>query len=119
MSIIEFLCVLALGYVIGNLHTIWKLRKIISDVAKDQDIDLDNSPNTTATKQDIYNLEIEAVGDVLYLYDTDTKDFVCQGASLAELATYSKNYKKIMLATVKHNDKVFMFVNGNYKEFIG
>jgi hypothetical protein len=113
MSIIDFLCVLVLGYVIGNFHTIWKLRKLISDTATEHGL----SETSSKTIHEIYMLEVETVGDTLYLYDADTKDFVCQGSSLTELAMLSKTYRNIMIAKVVHDDKVFMFVNGNYKEF--
>lgn len=116
MSIVEIICFLVIGYVLGNLHTIWKLRKLITSVAKDQGIKLDKTETKTVA-YDVYKLEIETVGDTLYLYDTETKDFVCQGSSLSELANLSKTYKNIMVATVAHDDKVFMFINGNYKEF--
>lgn len=112
MSLFDFLCILALGYIIGNFHALWKLRKIIIDTAKDT-----VSDKTSKTVHEIYNLEVETVEDTLYLYDTNTKDFVCQGSSLTELATLSKTYRNIMLATVIHNDKVFMFINGKHKEF--
>jgi hypothetical protein len=116
MSVIDFVCVLVLGYVIGNLHTIWKLKELISSTAKEKGIRLDGADETKSTVHDIYKLEVEKVGDTLYLYDIETKDFVCQGSSLSELAMLSKTYRNIIVATVSHDDKVFMFVNGNYKE---
>jgi len=119
MSIIDFLSVFVLGYVIGNLHTVWKLRELISTTAKEKGIDLgaiSDISETKSTVHDIYKLEIEKIGDTLFLYDIETKDFVCQGSSLSELAMLSKTYKNIMVATVSHDNKVFMFVNGKYKE---
>ena len=118
MSIIEFLCVLVLGYVLGNIHTIWKLRKLISDVAKNEGINLDDAEvKSKNTAYDVHKLQIETIGDILYLYNIETKDFVCQGSSIDELATLTKTHR-IMVATVAYDDKVFMFVNGKYKEFI-
>lgn len=117
MGIIEIICILVIGYVLGNLHTIWKLRKLITDVAKSQVIKLDEETESKTVIHDIHKLEIEMVDNTMYLYDSETKDFVCQGSSLSELANLSKTYKNIMVATVVHDDKVFMFVNGNYKEF--
>lgn len=113
MSILDFVLVLALGYIIGNFHAIWKLRKILADTVTEQAL----NEKTPKTIHEIYKLEIETIDDTLYLYDSDTKDFVCQGSSLNELAMLCKTYRNIMLATVVHGDKVFMFVNGNHKEF--
>lgn len=108
------------GYMIGYLSTIWKLRGLIKDVAKSEGIDL-NDDFTIKEKKivEVYKLEIEEINQVLYLFDRETKDFVCQGSSIDELAKLSNDYKNITMATVAYKNKVFMFVNGHAKEYVG
>ena len=108
-----------IGYFIGYSTVIWKLREFLREAAVAQGIKVNQDFTVTEEKtNDIRKLEVEQVGDVLYLYDRETKDFVCQAASIDELATQCKAYKNILLATVIHNEKVFMFVNGNSKEYV-
>ena len=113
---IELFVCLALGYVIGNVHTIWKLRKIL----KDESIDVSTTSfELEQHKTLIHKLVIEEMDNMLYLYDHDTKDFICQATTMEELAKTCNEYKKILVATVIHDSKVFIFTNGNYQEFKG
>ena len=64
-------------------------------------------------------VEVEEIDNVLYLYERDSHDFICQASSIEELAIKAKDYKNVMLATVIHDNKVFMFHNGNAKEYVG
>lgn len=107
-----------IGYMIGHAATIWKLRGFIKEVAKAEGIDL-NEDFTEKPIVEVHKLEVEEIEKMLYLFDRDTKDFVCQGSTIEELARHAKDYRNIMMATVVHRGKVFMFVNGNSKEFTG
>jgi len=120
MEILILLLGGAIGYVIGYSSVIWKLREFIKDAAKSQglkvneDFTVAEEKNTTSVRQ----LEVEQLGDILYLYDRQTKDFVCQAESIDDLAKICKDYNNILLAAVVHNNKIFMFVNGISKEYI-
>lgn len=59
---------------------------------------------------------IEQHGDILYLFDKNTNEFMCQGDSVKELASKLLDYKKIKLAYIEHGDKVYNFVNGEVTE---
>jgi hypothetical protein len=113
---IELIVCLVVGYVIGNVHTIWKLRKLIAEAGIDFE---QNLVETEKPKVQIYKLTVETMDDILYLYDRDTNDFVCQAKSLEELAKSCKEYKNIMVATVIHDSKVFIFANGKSQEYKG
>ena len=113
---IELLVCLVLGYVIGNIHTVWKLRKIL----KDEGIDVSaTSLELEKPKTLIRKLTIEEIDNMLYLYDNETSDFICQANTMEELAKSCTEYKNIMVATVIHDTKVFIFANGKYQEFKG
>jgi hypothetical protein len=109
-----------IGYFIGYSSVIWKLRQFIKDAALAQGIKVNKDFTVTEEhpdKTEVRKLEVEQVDDVLYLYDRETKDFVCQASTIDELAKACRDYKNILLATVIHDNKVFMFVNGNSKEY--
>jgi len=113
---IELIVCLGIGYLIGNAHTIWKLRKLIAEAGIDFEKNLQEAEQP---KTHVYKLTIETVNDILYLYDRETNDFVCQAKTMEELAQSCKEYKNIMVATVIHDSKVFIFANGKYQEFKG
>lgn len=120
MELLLLLIVGLIGYFIGYASVIWKLRNFIKDIAIKEGLKI-NEDFTVAKKEDspVRKLEVEQVGDILYLYDRESKDFICQASTVDELAKMSKDYKNIALAAVIHKNKVFMFVNGNSKEFTG
>lgn len=120
MELLFLLLVGFIGYFIGYTSVIWKLRNFIKDAAVKEGLKVND--DFTVAKEEVNpvrKLEVEQVGDVLYLYDRESKDFICQASTVDELAKMSKDYKNIALAAVIHKNKVFMFVNGNSKEYTG
>jgi len=107
MTLLDIILILALGWVMGEFFTVYKLRKnlrtyfIIEEEIK--------RPN-------VYKLETELVDDIILLYDRETHDFICQGKSLEQLAQLSREYKKIEYATVKHGDYFVAFIEGKVTE---
>ena len=120
MELLLLLIVGLIGYFIGYTSVIWKLRNFIKDAAIKEGLKVND--DFTVAKEEVSpvrKLEVEQVGEILYLYDRESKDFICQANTVDELAKMSKDYKNIALAAVIHNNKVFMFVNGNSKEYTG
>ena len=122
MDFFDIIFIFALGYFIGKAHAYYSLAKTIRDIAKENGIDiekdwLNKDEGTTIIKDNIHLLWVDKVDDVLYLYERDTNDFVCQGSDIEDLATRAKEYKNILLASVMHGEQVFMFVNGASKEY--
>ena len=113
---IELFVCLVIGYVIGNIHTVWKLRQLL----KDEGINV-STTSFELEKSEILirELTIEKIDNMLYLYDKETKDFICQANTMEELAKFCTELKNIVAATVMHDTKVFIFANGKYQEFNG
>lgn len=101
------------GYQVGMAVLSWKLRDIILKEAKAQGIDVSLSKQVKVAT--VEKLIVEEVNDTLFLYDFDTKEFICQAKTLTELAALSKAYKNIKYAAVIHGDECFMFIDGNVK----
>lgn len=111
MSIFDWFVVLASAYIIfkvGEIYGYLTLAKTVHTLEITEDLE-DSEP-------EIHKLHTEQINDVLYLYNHDTKDFVCQASTMEELAKLAKEYKNINLAAVVHNKKLFLFSDGTVKE---
>jgi len=106
MTLLDIILILALGWVMGEFYTMYKLRKNIRSylIIKEE------------TRPTVFKLETEEVDNTILLYDRDTNDFICQGNSLEQLAQLSREYKKIEYATVKHGDYFVAFIEGKVTE---
>jgi hypothetical protein len=103
MTLLDIILILALGWVMGEFYTVYKLRKNIrSFLIIEEEI----------ARPNVFKLETEEVDNTILLYDRDTNDFICQGNSLEQLAQLSREYKKIEYATVKHGDYFVAFIEG-------
>jgi hypothetical protein len=102
MTLLDIILILALGWVMGEFYTMYKLRKNLRTylIIEEQ------------TRPTVFKLETELVDNTILLYDRDTNDFICQGNSLEQLAQLSREYKKIEYATVKHGDYFVAFIEG-------
>ena len=101
MTLIDIILILALGWVMGEFYTVYKLRKNLRTYIIIEE-----------AKPIVYKLETVLVDDIILLYDRETNEFVCQGNSLDQLAQLSKEYKKIEYASVKHGEYFVAFIEG-------
>ena len=106
MTLLDIILILALGWVMGEFYTMYKLRKNIRSYLIIQE----------EIRPTVYKLETELVDNTILLYDRDTNNFICQGNSLEQLAQLSREYKKIEYATVKHGDYFVAFIEGKVTE---
>lgn len=105
-----------LGYNAGQMVLSWQLRDIIRAEARKEGIKVDDEYNVTGdNKPKVAQLIVEKTNDILYLYERDTDDFVCQGSTLAELATLAQKYKNIKYAAVMIDEEIYAFVDGVVK----
>lgn len=114
-------CIFAAGFVAGKLHTYFHVAKLLRDIAAHAGIDIERELKKLDGEEEkpeklVYKLMVEEHGELLYLFDKDTDEFICQGSSVQELAKLALERKKINLAAVLHGDKVLQFKNGESKE---
>lgn len=118
MEVVLFIFGMVIGFIIGEGITLYKLRNVFKRLAKENNIDIeDDLEETEVHIIKIGRLEVEQINDILYLYDRSNDTFVCQANTLEELAKLCKNYKNISIATVIHQDKVFIFQDGMVEEY--
>ena len=113
----EFLIWLA-GFFLGMQFANYLHVRMIRKIAKDRGMDLDAmvSKVVESEQKTIPVLVTEKQGEVLYLYEKGTDNFICQGISMDELASKSLKYKNIPVALVEHGDKEIWFYNGEVKQ---
>jgi hypothetical protein len=103
MTLLDIILILALGWVMGEFYTMYKLRKNLrSFLIIEEEV----------VRPNVFKLETEEVDNTILLYDRETNDFICQGNSLEQLAQLSREYKKIEYASVKHGDYFVAFIEG-------
>jgi uncharacterized protein YxeA len=105
MTLLDIILILALGWVMGEFYTVYKLRKNLRTYLIVEE-----------AKPTVFKLETELVDDIILLYDRETNDFICQGKSLQQLAELSRKYKKIEYASVKHGEHFVAFIEGKVTE---
>jgi hypothetical protein len=107
MTLLDIILILALGWVMGEFFTVYKLRKNLRSIIIIEE---------EVKRPNVYKLETELVDDIILLYDRETHDFICQGNSLEQLAQLSRQYKKIEYASVKHGEYFVAFIEGKVTE---
>ena len=68
-----------IGWKLRELHALYFLKKILTDKT------LENGPKIETPPLKQVNMKIEKIGDVFYLYNNDTGEFLGQGKSKDEL----------------------------------
>ena len=106
MTLLDIILILALGWVLGEFYTVYKLRKNLRSILIIEEV----------ARPTVFKLETELVDNTILLYDRETNNFICQGNSLEQLAQLSREYKKIEYATVKHGDYFVAFIEGKVTE---
>jgi hypothetical protein len=118
---ILFLITFVVGFFLGKYYGFYKVASMMKEVAEERGFDLVKelglNKEDTATPQ-VYKLEVETHGDMLYLFDKESDNFICQGSSVQELAKFAKDYKNVTLAAVKYNNKIFAFKDGESIEVL-
>lgn len=117
MDILALILLLVVAFQAGKHWGYYKLVKTMKEVAEEQGIDLEKELGIIQAQEeklepDVHKLQVETHGDVLYLFDIDSDKFICQGASVQELAKLAKDLNKVNLAAVKYGDRVFAFKDG-------
>lgn len=120
MELLTLLLIVVVAFQAGKHWGYFKLARMMKEVAAEQGIDLEKELGIKREEEKentVFKLRVETHGDVLYLFEKETDNFICQGSSVQELAKLAKEYKNIGLAAVMHGDKVFAFKDGVSQEF--
>lgn len=108
MEFLLYLLVFAAGFIAGEMVLAYKLKNILEDYIEDEREEETDS---------VFKLKTEKINDTLFLYD-NTDNFLCQGATLDELAKLAIQYKNIKYAAVMHDKRIYMFIDGVVKQSV-
>lgn len=100
------------GYLIGEMVTVWRVRYIFQELKK-KGVRLEEHIVKPTT---VYQLEVEQVNDMLYLYERQKNEFVCQAKTIEELATLALKYKNITYAAVLYGESIYSFIDGKIQK---
>lgn len=125
MDILLLILLLFVAFQAGKHWGYYKIVKTMKEVAEEQGLDLEKELGIVVEKEEstlkafvVPKLNVEQHGEMLYLFDVDTDNFICQATSVQELAKLAKELKNVSVAAVKHGDKIFAFKDGESVEVL-
>lgn len=119
MDFLTLILAVTFGVMLGEFLAIMRFRKMLYKIAESHGIDLESEMDKVLSESDdeeriVADLKIEKMHDIFYLYHRLDDEFVCQGATIDEVAALAKKYKQINTATVVDidNKELFVFNDG-------
>ena len=118
MDILILTLIIVVAFQAGKHYGYYKIVKLMKEVAEEQGIDLEKelgiikAQEAKDSPEKVHKLSVEQHGDLLYLFDKESDNFICQGSSVQELCDLAKKHKNVNLAAVMHGEKVFAFKDG-------
>ena len=117
-DLLVFLQAFIAGWVACRIYMAIKLHNTLKRIAEENGISLEDLGKDILEIQGVKvdtikvpNMFTELTRSSILLYK-ESGDFVGQASTLDELAQNLYTYDKIRFATVKHDDKIFWFVEG-------
>ena len=104
------------GFWLGSIFTTNRIRKQIFQIAKEKGITLEEEEPKI---QKVPSMQIEKHGNLLYLFNLNKDNtFMCQGATVDELAEKLLHYNNIEVAYVRHGDNNLLFIKGKVESAV-
>ena len=100
-----------LGFIVGETLLAFRInRALLKHGVSSKEIS-----KPLVIKPHVFKLFIEDEQGILYLFDHEKNEFVCQAKTVEDLAKLAKEYKNIEYAAVLHGEDTYMFINGMVK----
>jgi len=119
MELLILFAIIVIAFQLGKHYGYYKIVKIMKEVAEEQGVDLERELGIMQVREEeknkpekVHKLQVEQHGELLYLFDKESDNFICQGSSVQELCDLAKKNKNVNLAAVLHGEKVFTFKDG-------
>jgi hypothetical protein len=103
-----FLIGLVVGVLLGEALLAYRIQKVFKTHSL-------ISTHTDLTQPHVFKLFIESEQNILYLYEYEKNEFVCQANTVEDLAVLAQKCKNIEYAAVLYGDESLMFINGTVK----
>lgn len=108
-TFIIYLFIFALGWIVGTQFLLLRLRQALMKEADRLGLSLEEDDEDDEAEVPTFFTELD--NGIIFVYNKKNNAFVCQGATLEEVAEKSK----VRVAKVLHNKDIFAFVNGKVK----
>jgi len=119
MDILIILVIWYAGYLVGNAMANLKFAREIKNAAEAVGIDLEKEFALKEKQANVvHKLAIEKHGEILYLFDKEQDNFICQANTVQELAKLAKQYKNIIHAAVMYENTIYQFKDGEAIEVL-
>lgn len=127
-EIIDAILIFLSGWILGRAYMVYqnntKLRDLLSRVKEDYEakfVIIDDKPLEFDEMDEIMApvLSIEKHGNILYAYNQETQEFVCQGENLEAIATLLYNgtgKNKISIARIIEGENTVWAVKGKIQK---
>jgi len=122
MELLILFAIVVIAFQLGKHYGYYRIVKLMKEVADEQGIDLEKELGIVKQQEEkksspsVHTLQVEQHGEMLYLFDVESDNFICQGSNVQELAKIALDTKKIEYAAVKHGEIVYKFVKGTSTE---
>ncbi len=105
LDILLYLSGAVAGWYLGNAYQLYIMKKTIRSVINDYN----ESENVTINETKV---KIEEVNNILYIYDSETDEFICQGNTIDEAAENFSKRRSIASASLTHNNTTVCVIDG-------
>lgn len=115
LEIFLYIVGLIMGFQLGSAFEVYTMRKNIKQLADTMStkdlIDISNNL-TSKIAPNITKLKIEELNNIIYVYDSTSDEFICQGTSIDEAAENFNKRNIGCLGLGLHNNNAIFFVDG-------
>jgi len=108
MEIFIYTAIFIVGFIAGEYVLAYRLKNLLENYI-DEEVE--------EAGDEVFKLKTEKHDGMLFLYD-NTHTFVCQGTCLEELAKLAVKNKNIKYAAVMHDEKIYMFIDGQVQQSV-
>ena len=105
LDILLYLSGAVVGWYLGAAYQLYMMKKTIRSVINDYHESEQSITNQTKVK-------VEEVNNVLYIYDGETDEFICQGNTIDEAAENFSKRRSIASASLTHNNTTICVIDG-------
>ena len=103
---LDYIIGFIIGWIVCNLWIVYKIYRTLKNLEEAA------KPNLHDLIQSIPHYYIEQYDNMLLMYNSDDKAFVCQGSSIDELAITLMKQLKVNVAIADHDGGFIIFKNG-------
>ena len=104
LDILLYISGVLVGWHLGSSYQAYAMRTALKSLLNEIDVPKNNTSEI--------KVKVEEVNNVLYIYDSETDEFICQGNTIDEAAENFSKRKGIVSASLTHNNTTVCVIDG-------